>query len=525
MKRALPLLLSFSFLFAVVGCKTETEKRPNIIVIMTDDHAKNAISAFGSRMINTPNIDRIGKEGIIFHNAFVTNALCGPSRAVILTGKYSHINGFKDNQSTFDNRQMTFIKLLKDAGYYTSVVGKWHLVTEPTGFDYWNILVDQGTYYNPDFVEMGDTIRKIGYTTDLITDKALEVLQKQTDAQPFCMLIHHKAPHRNWMPNFKHFGMFDQDTIPLPETFFDDYSTRSDAARQQDMEIVNMFHSDDMKLILPVGSKDPGSGGGNGVDGVKIWASNYDRFNQEQKQLWDAYYKPISDAFYKNNPKGDDLKRWMYERYIKDYLACVASVDENIGRVLDLLEQKKMADNTLIIYTSDQGFFLGEHGWYDKRFMYEESMGTPMVIRYPQRMMGGLTSDQLVLNLDIAPTILEAAGVEVPSDMQGRSLLPLMGETAPKEWRNSVYYHYYEFPYGWHNVKKHYGIRTDRYKLIRFYNDIDAWELYDLEEDPRELHNIYKEADKALIDSLKKELEALRSQYKDTLQLDTKLNP
>lgn len=517
-------LFVFLLAIALVGCnKSETKKRPNFIIIMTDDHAKNAISAFGSKMINTPNIDRIAKEGIKFNNAFVTNALCGPSRAVILTGKYSHINGFKDNESTFDNRQMTFIKLLKEAGYYTSVVGKWHLVTEPTGFDYWNILIDQGQYYNPDFVEMGDTTRKVGYTTDLITDEALKEIDKQNDTKPFALLLHHKAPHRNWMPNFKHFGMFDKDTIPLPETFFDDYSSRSEAAKQQDMEIVNMFRSDDMKLILPAGAKDPGSGGGNGFDGAKIWASNYERLNDEQKKLWDAYYGPISVAFYQANPKGNDLKKWMYDRYMKDYLACVASVDENIGRVLEHLEKKDMLDNTFIIYTSDQGFFLGEHGWYDKRFMYEESMGTPLVMRYPQRMAGGLESEQLVLNLDIAPTVLEAAGIEIPQDMQGRSLLPLMNTTPEKKWRKSVYYHYYEFPYGWHNVKKHYGIRTDRYKLIHFYNDIDAWELFDLQNDPGEIHNMYdKPENAALIDSLKKELEALRKEYRDTTALDVK---
>lgn len=510
------------FLVAVAACRPqEAKKRPNIIVIMTDDHAKNAVSAFGSKMINTPNIDRIGKEGIKFNNAFVTNALCGPSRAVILTGKYSHINGFRDNQSVFDNRQMTFIKLLKESGYFTAVVGKWHLVTEPTGFDYWNILIDQGTYYNPDFVEMGDTTRKVGYTTDLVTDEALKLLDRRTDDQPFCLLLHQKAPHRNWMPNFKHFGMFDNDTIPLPDTFFDDYSTRSDAARDQDMEIADMFRSSDMKLILPAGMKDPGSGGGNGVDGAKIWAADYERFNEEQKKLWDAYYKPISDAFYKKDLKGEELEKWMYERYIKDYLACVASVDENIGRLLDYLENRKMLDNTFIIYTSDQGFFLGEHGWYDKRFMYEESLGTPLVMRYPQRMAGGLESDQLVLNLDLAPTILEAAGLEVPADMQGRSLLPLMSTTPQKEWRKSIYYHYYEFPYGWHNVKKHYGIRTDRYKLIHFYNDIDAWELYDLQADPKEINNIYDDPNrKELVDSLKRELGRLREEFGDTVRLE-----
>jgi uncharacterized sulfatase len=324
------------------------------------------------------------------------------------------------------------------------------------------------------------------------------------------------------MPNFKHFGLFENDTIPLPDTFFDDYSTRSRAAKEQDMEIADMFHSSDMKLILPAGMKESGSGGGNGIDGAKIWASDYERFTEEQKKLWDNYYKPISDDFYKRNLKGDDLKKWMYERYIKDYLACVASVDENIGRVLDYLEQRQMLDNTFIIYTSDQGFFLGEHGWYDKRFMYEESMGTPMVMRYPQRMTGGLRSEELVLNLDIAPTILEAAGVNIPEDMQGRSLLPLMNTIPGKEWRNSVYYHYYEFPYGWHNVKKHYGIRTDRYKLIHFYNDIEAWELYDLRNDPSELKNIYDNPEnKQLVDSLKEELNKLREQYSDTAKLDT----
>lgn len=516
MMRGTGLLL---LLALVIGCKPEAAKRPNIIIIMTDDHAKNAVSAYGSRMINTPNIDRLAKEGIKFNNAFVTNALCGPSRAVILTGKYSHINGFKDNQSSFDNSQMTFVKLLKDAGYYTAVVGKWHLVTEPKGFDYWNILIDQGTYYNPDFIEMGDTTRQTGYTTDLVTNEAIRMLDQRTDEQPFCLLVHQKAPHRNWMPNFKHLGMFDNDTIPLPPTFFDDYKTRSDAARQQDMEIANMFRSSDLKLILPYGAKDPGTGGSNGGDGAKIWSADYERFNDEQKKLWDEYYNPISEAFYQKNLKGDDLKKWMYERYIKDYLACVASVDENIGRLLEYLEKREMIDNTLIIYTSDQGFFLGEHGWYDKRFMYEESMGTPLVMRFGQRMNGNLVSDQLVLNLDIAPTILEAAGVDVPSDMQGRSLMPLMNTTPQKEWRSSVYYHYYEFPYGWHNVKKHYGIRTDRYKLIHFYNDIDAWELYDLQTDPNEVNNIYDDpSKKQLVDSLKQELDKLRQEFQDTQQ-------
>jgi arylsulfatase A-like enzyme len=508
-----------AILGAMAGCAPEkkAERRPNFIVIMTDDHARNAISTYGSTIINTPNIDRIAKEGFKFNNAFVTNALCGPSRAVMLTGKHSHLNGFRDNNDKFDGSQVTVPKLLQQAGYHTSVVGKWHLVSEPTGFDYWNVLIDQGSYYNPDFIEMGDTSRITGYTTDLTTDIALKRLAEMPKDKPFFMMLNQKAPHRNWMPNLKDLDMFSGDTIPMPANFFDDYSTRSDAAKEQDMEISKMFWAYDLKLILPDGVKDPGSGGSSGTaDGARMWTGDYERFTDEQREIWDGHFKPIADDFFRRKLKGKELAEWMYQRYIKDYLRCVASVDENIGRVLDYLEKNDLSDNTVVIYTSDQGFFLGEHGWFDKRFMYEESMGTPLMVRFPQKVTVGAT-DKLVSNLDIAPTLLDLAGVDVPGDMQGMSLVPLMSDTPAKEWRSAVYYHYYEYPYGWHKVKKHYGIRTDRYKLIHFYNDIDAWELYDLKTDPHEMNNLVGKPEyTAITDSLKIRLYEMKAAYLDT---------
>jgi arylsulfatase A-like enzyme len=515
------------FAIAIISCRQaeKTSRRPNIIVIVSDDHSKKAVSCYGSKLIQTPNIDRLAKEGVRFENAFVTNALCGPSRAVILTGKYSHINGFRDNNDSFNSAQVTFPKLLQEAGYHTAIVGKWHLSSQPRYFNYWNILIDQGSYYNPDFIEMGDTSRREGYVTDLVTDFALAQLDTRPADKPFCLLLHQKAPHRNWMPNFKHLGRYDSLTLPMPATFNDDYLTRSPAAREADMKVTDMFYSYDLKLMLPEGIRDPETGGHKDGDGARFWKADYDRFTDEQKRKWDDHYRPISKAFFKANPKGKDLENWMYQRYVKDYLACVQSVDENIGRLLAYLEKNKLLENTVIIYTSDQGFFLGEHGWYDKRFMYEESLSIPLVLRYPSKVRGGTVSNDLALNLDLAPTILSAAGVEVPSDMQGSSLWSLItGDGTSRDiggWRKGIYYHYYEYPYGAHKVKRHYGIRTDRYKLIHFYNDIDAWELYDLKSDPNEINNLYSlAAFKGLSDSLKVELNNLRDLYKDTAQLE-----
>jgi len=493
-------------------------ERPNIILIMTDDHAKNAISCYGSQINQTPNIDRLAKEGLRFDNSFVTNSICAPSRAVILTGKYSHINGLKDNRDRFNGEQMTFPKLLQEAGYQTAMIGKWHLKSVPQGFDTWKILPGQGAYYNPRFIENGDTVKYEGYATNLITDFSLQTLDEFEKDKPFCLLFFHKAPHRNWMPDIKHLTLYDDVEIPLPETFFDDYKTRSAAAREQDMEIINMFTSTDMKIHLAEDEKDYSGGSGSGnYNAPKWWADNYNSLTEEQRKAWDAAYDPKNKAFLEANLSGKELAKWKYQRYIKDYLRCVASVDDNIGRLLDYLDQNGLTDNTIVIYTSDQGFYLGEHGWYDKRFMYEESLGMPLIVRYPKEIKPGLISEEVVLNLDFCPTFLDYAGIEIPKDVQGESLRPLFLGQIPDKWRQSMYYHYYEYPHGWHFVKRHYGVRTKTHKLIHFYNDIDAFELYDLENDPSELNNIYGKSE---VTDIQKELETelvkLRDYYGDT---------
>lgn len=503
--------------FGAIGVLQAQSSRPNIVFIMTDDHARRAVSVYDSTLIQTPNIDRIGREGIVFRNAFVTNSICGPSRAVMLTGKYSHINGFRDNRSRFDGSQQTFPKILRAAGYYTAMIGKWHLVSEPTGFDYWNVLIDQGDYYNPNLIEMGDTLRHEGYSTNIITDLAIETLEKRRPAgQPFCIFVHQKAPHRNWMPDSTHFDLFNDRDIPMPPNFFDNYENRSRAAREQDMEIEDMWLSYDLKLFLKNPGDETGTGGKKTTDKPLRIEPDLNRMNQAQRKAWDNYYQPISDAFYREKPQGTALVKWKYQRYIKDYLRCIASVDDNVGRLLAYLEQKGLLDNTIIVYTSDQGFFLGEHGWYDKRFMYEPSLTMPLLMRFPPKIPAGVSSDALALNLDFAPTLLEVAGISPPADMQGRSLVPLFQGGKAKGWRKSMYYHYYEYPYGWHYVKKHYGVRTDRYKLINFYNDTDEWELYDLKRDAAEMHNVYGQAKyKRILKRLRKEIARLQAQFED----------
>ncbi len=490
------------------------ETPPNIIVIFTDDHAKNATSIYGSDLIQTTNIDRIGKEGIVFTNSFVTNSICGPSRAVLLTGKYSHINGFKDNHDQFDTSQETFPKLLQRNGYETSIVGKWHLKNKPTGFDYWNILIGQGHYYNPTFVNNGDTLDYEGYVTDITTDLALDVLENRDQNKPFCLFYHHKAPHRNWMPDSKHFDEFADKDIPFPETFYDDYSSRTSAAHLQDMEVVNMNLSNDFKLQPQHYESHTGTGGMATFNAEVGWAGNYNRMNAEQKAAWDERYDPIGESFKEAKLSGEALDKWKITRYLRDYLACVKSVDNNIGRVLDYLDKNELTENTIVIYTSDQGFYLGEHGWYDKRFMYEESFGTPHVMRYPKKIKAGQLSDEFVVNIDHAATLLDYAGIEVPAEIQGTSIRPLCEASTPDNWRQSVYYHYYQST-GWHTVKKHYGVRTNRYKLINYYED-NEWELYDLDTDPNELSNEYANADYAqIVLDMKLELRRLQQEYKD----------
>jgi len=468
----------------------DAARRPNVIFVFTDDHASHAISAYGSKINQTPNIDRLAREGMLFRNCFVTNSICAPSRAVIQTGKHSHMNGVIDNRVEFDTSQQTFPKLLQKAGYQTAIIGKWHLKAEPTGFDYWKVLIGQGTYYNPRFRTPDGPVNLTGYTTDIITDLALEWLEKGRDkSKPFMLMYQHKAPHREWLPGPDHLTMYDDVTIPEPPTLFDDYSGRTSAAKWATMTIARHMNDLDLKLVLP----------------------RY--LNEEQRKRIQAAYGPKNEAFEKANLKGKDLVRWKYQRYIKDYLRAIASVDDNLGRVLDYLDRSGLAENTVVIYNSDQGFYLGDHGWFDKRWMYEESLRMPLVVRWPGVTKPGSENRDLVQNLDFAETFLDIAGAPIPGDMQGKSLVPLLKGQTPDDWRKSIYYQYYEFP-GWHDVRRHYGVRTDRYKLIHYYN-IGEWELFDLAKDPDELKSVYDDPGYAeVVAELKAELARLRKLYK-----------
>jgi arylsulfatase A-like enzyme len=483
---------------ACAGPQSGFPENPNILFIMTDDHAAQAIGAYGSRVNATPNIDRIAAEGMTFANCFCTNSICAPSRAVILSGRYSHLNGVRDNAIQFDGAQVTFPKLLQQAGYQTVMIGKWHLKTPPTGFDYWNVLPGQGAYYNPDMIEMGENKRYSGYVTDIVTDIALEFLENRRDPEkPFCLMLHHKAPHRNWQPALRHMKMYDDTQFPEPETLFDDYATRSDAAREQEMTLRDHMRPDyDLKMGDPPG-----------------------RLDDDQRAAWEEAYGPKREAYARANPQGEDLVHWKYKRYMEDYLGCIAAVDENVGKVLDFLDESGLADNTLVVYTSDQGFYLGEHGWFDKRFMYEESLRMPLLMRLPRAIPADSHNQDLVLNLDFGPTFLDLAGLGKPPEFQGESLAPFLLGQAPA-WRQSLYYHYYEYP-AVHMAKRHYGIRTADFKLIHFYHDIDAWELYDLNKDPMELKNMYGDSEYAAVQQeLTEELARLRVQYGDSEELD-----
>ena len=474
----------------IQGCELpEEEPTPNIIFIFTDDHSANAVSAYGSVINETPNIDRIAAEGMLFQNCFVTNSICAPSRATILTGKYSHLNGQLTNGQIFDGGQQTFPKLLRQAGYETAMIGKWHLRSDPTGFDYWRVLIGQGPYYNPPMRSSADTIQFTGYTTDIITDLTLEWLQEKRDeSKPFMVMYQHKAPHRRWEPSPDHLNTYDDIEIPEPPTLFDDYSGRSTAARTQNMSIANNLTDRDLKIVPPP------------------------NLTEEQLEVWNAAYGPKNDAIRANPLTGEEFVRWKYQRYIKDYLRSVASVDDNIGRILDYLDESGLAENTIVIYNSDQGWYLGEHGWYDKRWMYEESLRTPLVIRWPGYITPGGRNEDFVSNVDFAATFLDIAGAPIPDDLQGRSIKSLFVGETPEDWRTSFYYQYYEYP-GAHCVQRHYGVRTDRYKLIYFYL-LDEWELFDLEEDPNELNSVYADPAYAeIVDELKTELDRLRVEY------------
>lgn len=482
-------ILQVLFFFGSITL-TLNGKPLNVLFIFTDDHAYQAISAYGSNRNKTPNIDRIAKEGMLFNRAFVTNSICAPSRAVILTGKHSHLNGQLTNGQKFNGAQQTFPKLLQNKGYQTAMIGKWHLKSDPTGFDFWQVLQGQGPYYNPPMNTAQGVKKLTGYTTDIITDVTLDWLKNARDSnKPFFVMSQHKAPHRNWQPGPKYISKYDDIEIPEPQTLRDNYKNRLQPASTQAMTIDRHLSINDLKLKAP----------GN--------------LTPEQKAKWNAAYGPKNEAFEKAQLQGDELFRWKYQRYVKDYLRCIDSVDENIGRLLDYLDNSGLAENTVVIYSSDQGWYLGEHGWYDKRWMYEESFRTPLIVRWPGVTKANSQNSDLVQNLDYAQTFLDICGIKSPEDMQGASIVPLLKGKKPKSWRKSLYYQYYEYP-GAHSVRRHYGVRTDRYKLIHFYM-LDGWELYDLEKDPNELNSLYGQPGYEKVTSkLKEELTKLREQYK-----------
>ena len=461
-----------------------SDQRPNILYIMSDDHAAHAISAYGSRINQTPQLDRIAQEGMRFDHCFCTNSICTPSRATILTGLYSHENGVRTLADHLDHNLLTFPQLLRAAGYQTAIVGKWHLGHgrrwDPAGFDYWSVLPDQGEYFDPPMYEMGQRRVFPGYATDIITDLSLDWLGRRDPERPFFLMCHHKAPHRPWRPDAKHAQLYEDVELPLPPTFADDYATRPAAAAAH-MRIARDLTAEDLKQPVPAG---------------------------------------LSSA---------EQNEWKYQRYIKDYLRCVASIDDNVGRLLEYLDAEGLRENTVVVYTSDQGFFLGDHGWYDKRFMYEESLKMPLLVRYPREVAPGSVSAAMALNVDFAPTFLDLAGVGIPETFQGTSLRPLLGGTTPPDWQTTMYYRYWMHLDEPHRVWAHYGVRSERYKLIYYYGEAlgaagahdrptpKTWELFDLQEDPYELHNRYDDpAYQAVVAELKAELQRLQDRLHDT---------
>lgn len=503
--------------------KSALPKRPNIVCIFTDDHAFQAISAYGhpiSKLAPTPNIDRLAARGMIFTHAFVENSICTPSRATLLTGMYSHQHGQTLLGNRMNYEKTWFVELLQKDGYQTSVFGKWHLNVDPKGFDYYDILFDQGEYYNPGFrtpETKGKYIQEEGYATTLITDHALRWLDHRTNkTQPFCMLVNHKAPHRNWMPDLANLNIYDDVTFPEPETLFDDYATRGLQMQTQELTIdKHLGFAFDLKVEE---LKDEPT-----LQYIKdSWPLAMNTLTKAQRAVWDKAYAAQNREFLANRPERKDLLRWKYQRYIKDYCRTVKSVDNEVGRLINYLEMVGELENTIIVYTSDQGFLLGEHGLYDKRFMYEESFRTPLIISYPAKIKGGSVCDELVQNIDYAPTFLDIAGVSVPTDMAGKSLLPLFRNGKSKNWRQSLYYHFYDYP-AVGMVRRHYGIRTDRYKLIHWYgkgygsdSDIDSWELFDLKADPNEVKNVYNSPElRKIQEKLAIELEKKRQEIGD----------
>ena len=556
-------LLSFAALSCIAATAqaqhkaADAQQRPNIVYIMCDDHAFQCISAYGSpisKLAPTPNIDRIAERGMRFDRAFVENSLSTPSRACLMTGLYSNQNGQRQLGEGIDTTRTFFTEQLQQAGYQTAVVGKWHMGCDPKGFDYYHIYNDQGQYYNPQYRGTdtdGKYIVEEGYSTDLTTDHALSFIEHRDTNKPFCLLLHHKAPHRNWLANTKYFGMYDNVTFPMPETFYDDYETRGSAVRTQKMSVTkDMRWEQDFKVPEMLDTANADS-----WDSYLSLMNEVNRMNPEQRIAWGKYYFPRNRRLLEARLTGKELDEWKYQNYIRDYMSVIKSVDESVGRVLDYLDSHGLTDNTIIVYTSDQGFYMGEHGWFDKRFMYEESLRTPLLIAYPGHIQPGSVCNKLVQNIDYAPTFLDLAGISKPKELPGRSLTPIFkaGDKV-KGWRNSIYYHYYDYP-TYHMVRKHDGVRTDRYKLIHFYGagGLDAVkenkyqrqpgtrehgcmtyltslgyfepkdsavnynELYDLQADPHELNNLYG---KPGYEKITKQLQKQLTDYRKSIAVD-----
>ncbi len=499
------------------GLSQAGPKRPNIIFLFSDDHALQAITAYGNSRyadhFSTPNIDRLAAEGALFENSFCANSICGPSRASVLTGKHSVHNGFVDNSSRFDGSQPTVQKYLRESGYETSIIGKWHLVTQPTGFDHWEILPGQGSYWNPEFIQMdGSRKRFEGYVTDIITDKTIDWMENRDDKdKPFILMSQHKAPHRNWMPAERHLMMFDGIDLPEPETLFDDYSERSEALKTQEMTISDhFFWGWDMFFHeAPPAAASMMNGLPN---------HEYRRMTERQKRAFDYAYGPRNQEFLDDLEAGklseEDITRWKYQRYIKNYLRTIRAIDENVGRILDYLDETGLAENTIVIYSSDQGFYLGEKGWYDKRWIFEESFVMPFIIRWPGVVKPGIRPKALIQNIDYAPTFMEVAGLEVPDDMQGSSLVPILKNegVAPEDWRSEVYYFYTGERI--HGVPAHDGVRTDRYKIF-YLPRTDEWQMFDLVEDPKEMRSVHADpAYSEVFAEMKNLYAATRAHYK-----------
>lgn len=508
MRTFIPCLL----LLLLFNACSPVKDRPNIIFIMSDDHAAQAISAYDTGLIQTPNIDRLAENGIRFDHCYCTNAICAPSRAVILTGKYSHMNGVVDNSNQFDGSQQTLPKILQEAGYQTVMLGKWHLKSEPTGFDEWMVLPGQGQYYKPDFLTADGRVSIEGYVTDIITDMGIEFLENMDADKPFFMMLQHKAPHRNWQPAIRHLDIFEGKAFPVPGNLEDQHEGKSRAAKDQEMSIARHMSLDyDLKMPEDLLKK---KGSDRELFFNNDWGNPQKRMSADEFEEWKAYYTRRASEYNALPNDSTIVDEWKYRKYMEDYLSCIHTMDENIGRLLDYLEETGLDENTIVIYTSDQGFFLGEHGWYDKRFMYNEAHRMPLLISG-----AGIENKQdkhMLVNADFAPTILALAGLDTPEDMQGVAFHEILQGSEVDSWRESVYYHYFEYP-DVHSVKRHYGVRTEKYKLIHFYYDIDEWELYDLEKDPAEMNNLMSNPDYAdALLEIKNELERLRVHYRDT---------